>query len=142
MNVLPMMRGRDPQGSGRFGASRDGGTRTHNGIDLVSNPGEMHMLSPGDPVRSLNDGIVTKLGYPYSHDLSFRYVEVKDVRGYRCRYFYVQPTVDLDDRIHAGDMLGTLQELPYPGITQHFHFEVMAGKTYHDPIAYLCGDLR
>lgn len=127
--IIPPTRGRDAQGAGYFGASR--GTRKHNGVDFVSTPNE--------PVRAFLGGKVTKLGYPYSHDLSFRYVQV--TKGDKhCRYFYVSPTVEVGDEVEAGDMLGTCQELPYDGITQHYHFEVKQRGAYLDPIKYLCCD--
>lgn len=127
--IIPPTRGRDAQGAGYFGASR--GTRKHNGVDFVATPSE--------PVRAFEGGKVTKLGYPYSHDLSFRYVQV--TKGdHHCRYFYVEPTVEVGDEVSEGDMLGTCQELPYAGITQHYHFEVKHRGAYLDPIKYLCGD--
>lgn len=83
---------------------------------------------------------MTKLGYPYAHDLSFRYVQVTDANGKHCRYFYVSPTVEIGDEVVEGDMLGTCQELPYEGITQHYHFEIKHRGSYLDPIKYLSGD--
>lgn len=127
------MRGRDGQGAGYFGASRGG--RTHNGMDFVA--------VPGTPVTALSPGRVTKLGYPYADRPEFRYVEVTDRDGLRCRYFYVQPSVTVGQSVGIGDTLGTTQMLPYDGIEQHFHFEVMKGRgEYLDPIKYLCGDAK
>lgn len=130
INTIPQTRGRDAHGAGYFGASR--GSRTHNGVDFVCEPHE--------PVRCFKGGKVTKLGYPYSHDLSFRYVQVTDAQGKNCRYFYVSPTVELGDEVSAGDMLGTCQELPYEGIIQHYHFEIKYKGAYLDPIKFLSGD--
>lgn len=131
MRILPRMRGRDAQGCGYFGASRGG--RAHNGIDFAS--------CPGTPVAALSPGKVTKLGYPYADKLEFRYVEVTDPDGLRCRYFYVRPSVSVGQDVRVGDTLGTVQMLPYAGIEQHYHFEVMKGRgEYLDPIKYLCGD--
>ena len=121
------MRGNDAQGKGYFGAPR--GDRTHKGVDFVAKPGE--------PVRAFLEGTVTKLGYPYADKLEFRYVEARRANGDNCRYFYVSPTVQMGDEISAGEMLGTCQELPYPGITQHYHFEVIVRGEFADPIKYL-----
>jgi murein DD-endopeptidase MepM/ murein hydrolase activator NlpD len=125
--LIPAMRGSDAQGKGYFGASR--GDRTHKGVDFVAKPGE--------PVRAFMAGTVSKLGFPYADKPAFRYVEVKRINGDNLRYFYVSPTVAVGDQISAGEMLGTCQELPYPGITQHYHFEVIARGEYADPIKYL-----
>lgn len=134
---LPPMRCRDKQGAGYYGASR--GSRTHVGVDFV--------LNAGDDVCSFNEGTVTKLGYPYANHPEFRYVEVTDRNGYRCRYFYCDPAVFRGDVIHVGTVLGASQDLRalYSGITPHLHFEVMkmngGQKQFFDPIKYLAGDL-
>jgi len=110
-------RKRDNYGSGHFGANR--GERKHNGVDYVATAGNL-LLSP---VK----GIVTKIGYPYSDDLSYRYVQVKDNKGFKHRFFYVSPDVRLLDRIEVGDVLGTVQDIcaRYPdGMTPHVHYEI------------------
>ena len=105
----------DTQGCGHYGASR--GTRKHNGVDVLREPG----ITLYSPVA----GVVTKLGYTYSDDLSFRYVEVTSA-GYRFRFFYVYPAVELGDSIKAGALIGTTQDLTarYAGIGNHFHLEI------------------
>lgn len=125
--IIPAMRGSDSQGKGYFGAPR--GDRTHKGVDFVAQPGEA--------VRAFMAGVVSKIGFPYADKPEFRYVEVRRVNGDNLRYFYVSPTVALNDQISAGEMLGTCQELPYPGITQHYHFEVTVRGEFADPIRYL-----
>ena len=54
----------DSYGDGHFGASRDGGARDHEGIDLVVVPGEV-VYSPMDAV------VVNRSVYPYSSDHSY-----------------------------------------------------------------------
>ena len=143
---LPIIRGRDRHGAGYYGASR--GKRKHNGIDCLSNANSVEIHAEGSIVRAMNFGMVTKLGYPYANDLSYRYVEVQDAKGYRCRYFYTDPTVEVGDSIEIGEMLGTVQvvkDSQGEPIVPHVHFEVVTGsrpKAYHDPVKYLCGDLR
>lgn len=127
--IIPAMRGRDAAGAGYYGASRDGGSRTHVGVDFVA--------APGDPVRAFMGGTVSKLGFPYADKPAFRYVEVRRPNADCLRYFYVNPTVVVGDLIKPEDMLGTCQELPYEGITQHYHFEVKVRGEYVDPIKYL-----
>lgn len=114
----------DDWGCGHYGAPR--GDRVHRGVDIVA--------APGDPVFCLNRGIVTKVGYPYSDDLSYRYVEVTDA-GVRWRYFYCEPIVNVGDEVDAYTQIGTAQALGdrYPGITPHMHLEVIGPDGHIDP---------
>lgn len=130
--IIPPIRGRDAQGCGLFGASRDGGARQHNGVDFVCAPGEL--------VLAFKTGTVTKLGYPYADKPEFRYVELHcPADGTRHRYFYVAPSVKVGDKVDAGAAIGKGQKLPYAGITQHYHFEVLRDGQHVDPLRYLAG---
>lgn len=114
------IRGCDAQGCGHFGASRDGGTRTHIGADYVGTPGES--------VRAVQGGRITRVGFPYGDDLSFRYVEISGGDGITSRQFYVSPAAGIARGafVAAGQSIGTLQALGgrYPGITEHSHTEI------------------
>jgi len=124
----------DKWGSGAYQSSRGG--RTHNGIDVA--------CYKGSGVLSVSDGFITKIGYPHdpSHPTKghLRYVQVTDDGGCNARYFYVQPLVAVGDKINQGDLLGVTQGLDkiYPGITDHYHFEVKrpSGR-FMDPALYL-----
>jgi len=53
------------------------------------------------------------------------------------RYFYVEPLLLVGDTVKRGDIIGYAQGLTdvYPGITSHFHFEIMKpgrGRSYRD----------
>lgn len=131
--ITPDTRGYDPQGAGHYGASR--GSRSHNGVDFVT--------CLNEEVKAFSGGEVTKIGYPYAPtDITkghFRYVEITGKYGLRCRYFYVSQHVSLGDILKAGDIIGTSQSLTkvYPGITQHFHFEVKTKRgKFIDPHCY------
>ena len=114
------VRGQDTQGAGWFHAPR--GNRLHNGVDLVCEAREsIHCFVPG---------VVTKIGYPYSPDVHptkghLRYIEIT-TDGNKFRYFYVKPKVVVGQIIGLNQNIGISQDLTkiYPGITQHFHFEV------------------
>lgn len=108
------VRGLDRHGSGAWGASRDGGRRTHKGVDYAFWPGST-LLSPVT-------GEVTKLGYAYGDDLRWRYVEITDGPR-RYRFFYAQPIIAVGATVFEGDRLGVVQDLRerYPGITPHVH---------------------
>ncbi len=130
--ILPK-RGTDDWGSGEFGASR--GSRLHNGRDYACYEFTV--------ICSLTDGIVTKLGYPYGDDLSYRYVEITDNEGFRHRYFYVSPSVEVGEQCRRGDMIGLSQNIskryndPKKGpMKNHMHYEIMNGSRYIDPEVY------
>ena len=129
MFIIPKKRVSDCHGSGHFGASR--GSRTHNGVDLCVDPETL--------VFSHIDGVVTKLGYPYSDDLSFRYVQVSDIDNRQHRFFYVEPMVNIGDSIEVGYCLGDSQKLGdrYENITEHVHYEVKLNGHYLDPNDFL-----
>lgn len=120
----------DAFGCGHFGASR--GKRVHNGVDLEALPGTL--------VTIRHAGTVTKLGYCYGDDLSYRYVQVETPHGYRFRYFYVDPRVSVGDTVQAGDVIGAAQAIAdrYPEITPHIHFEIIDPAGQHvDPMPAL-----
>jgi len=126
---LPL-RGCDAYGSGSYDAPR--GLHRHHGIDYACVPGS-EILSPVN-------GKVSKLGWPYS-GADFRYVEVAySDKGYRARFFYIEPLVNVGDHINKGDPLGISQDLSTRyvrtsngGIRNHTHVEVM-----HGPLTVRC----
>ena len=115
----------DRWGSGHFGAPR--GNHTHNGID--------YQCPAGRSVLSPCDGEVTKLGYPYGDDLSFRYIQITDSKGFDHRIFYVSPGQEMGAKIKEGQVIGISQDLTkrYPEITEHLHYEVRKNGEYIDP---------
>lgn len=114
------LRKADKWGQGHFGAPR--GNRTHNGVDVCT---EAH-----EEVCSHTYGLVTKIGYPYNPKDPkkgfLRYVEVT-LDGNRFRYFYIAPALKVGEIVTPGMVLGHAQDLDaiYPGITQHYHFEII-----------------
>lgn len=114
---LPI-RGYDRWGSGEYLASR--GDRQHEGLDLA--------CYPGTGVFPVRPGRVTKLGYSYADDLSYRFVEVIDSKGNSARYHYVEPAEGLkvDDMVGLYDCIGEVQDIRqrYEDITCHYHLEV------------------
>lgn len=117
-------RGVDKWGSGDFLASRDGGQRKHKGVDFASPPGSM--------LQSPIDGDVTKIGFLYSDDPSYKYVQVTDHQGREHRFAYVLPNCNVGFNVREGDPLGMVQQISkrYPGIKDHVHWSVLkAGGT-------------
>jgi murein DD-endopeptidase MepM/ murein hydrolase activator NlpD len=133
MLIQSTLRKADDYGEGHFGASR--GSRTHKGVDYA--------VEAGATVCSTVFGIVSKLGYPYSDDLSYRYIDIEDQQGFHHRYFYVKPDCKVGDKIRIGDAIGTCQDSAPrynkngKTITNHVHYEVLkykdGKKDYQDP---------
>ena len=123
-------RGCDPMGCGHYGAPR--GEGLHRGVDLVAGPQWL--------IHSHVAGKVTKLGYPYAKDLSFRYVEVTDSDKYKHRFMYVAPMCNVGDSVLVGDIIGSCQDIAGKwggGMKNHIHYEVKKGSEYYDPEKWL-----
>lgn len=95
-------RGADPTGHGDYGKSR--GSRKHKGFDIVSIPGE--------DVYTPISGFISKIGYCYSFELSFRYIEITNDE-YRWRLMYTLPKKGLfvGQRVVEGDVVSTAQDI-------------------------------
>lgn len=115
----------DSYGEGHFGASRGG--RKHRGVD--------YSCLPNSKVLSPCSGIVSKIGYPYSDDLSFRYIEIASNSNHKLRVFYVSPSVEVGDIVDESTVLGLSQKLGvrYPGIGEHVHLEIRGKGKIIDP---------
>jgi murein DD-endopeptidase MepM/ murein hydrolase activator NlpD len=120
INVILNKRAPDAFGSGEYGASR--GSRTHVGVDYA--------CSAGASIASPVDGEVTKLGYPYGDDLSYRYVEVTAANGAKHRVFYCEPSVSVSDLVSVGDKIGEAQDIAKryntadKQMNNHVHYEI------------------
>ena len=114
-------RGSDPFGNGTFGASRDGGTRSHNGVDVVATPGQA-ILSP-------ISGKVVRIAYPYATDHSYTGLVIEN-GSYTVKIFYITPTIAIGSKVSAGQKIAVAQNLAakYPGIINHVHIEVYDSK--------------
>lgn len=121
------VREHDDFGFGHFGASRDGGSRHHEGVDYVGKAGQ----DIGAPIA----GQVTRMGYAYGTDSSLKYVEItNEALNYKARVFYVSASVAIGDHVDLGEKIGVLKTLQdkYPGITDHVHLELSeAGERFN-----------
>lgn len=111
----------DLKGRGCFACPRDGGQRLHNGVDLLA--------EPKDEVSAPIPGTITKIGYPYGDDLSYRYVEITEVSGVRTRLFYVVPVegVHVGALVKKGQVIGYMQDVTQrhgSTMKNHLHWEV------------------
>jgi hypothetical protein len=109
----------DAWGGGKFGDSRLG--RMHKGID--------YLAAPGECVRCPVNGVVRRIGYPYSDTQEYRLIEI-DTGGAWVRVFYVEPDVHTQDYVVIGDLLGYAQDIakrynqPLREMKNHVHLEV------------------
>lgn len=113
-------RDHDHFGSGAFGARRDGGSRSHEGVDYIA--------VADQAVKAPISGFETKIGFAYAGDDSLRFVEITNPAiGFVARTFYVDPSVKVGDVLRLGDVIGKASSLQphYPGITDHVHLELM-----------------
>lgn len=121
-----ILRGNDPTGHGYYGAKR--GNRKHKGLDVVAEPNE--------EVYSLIDGVVTKIGYPYKGNFTFRYIDVTN-DTYRARIMYIFPkNISLGDRIFKGQVIGEAQNISAhwnPRMLNHIHIEIYKNGLLTDP---------
>ena len=133
------VRQQDCQGARWFEAPR--GKRLHAGIDIARIDDET--VIAGNTVHALAPGRVTKIGWPYAsrhkHLKHFRYVEITICNGMRWRYFYVAASVAVGDDVERGGAIGAVQGLVgvYPGIIEHYHFEIMPPGKGYKPRKYI-----
>ena len=114
-------RGHDAYGEGEFGASRDGGSRRHEGVDFRADAGQA--------VEAPISGYVTRIGYAYPGDQTLKFIEITNpALRYAARIFYVNPDVAVGDAVAVGQPIGRAHSLQrkYPGgMTNHVHLELM-----------------
>jgi murein DD-endopeptidase MepM/ murein hydrolase activator NlpD len=110
----------DAYGSGAFGASRDGGSRHHEGVD--------YQAQAGQDIAAPISGFVTKIGYAYDNHPDLRFVEITNpATGYAARVFYINPQVTVGQTVRLGETIGaahTLQDVYPGGMTDHVHLEI------------------
>lgn len=116
------VRGTDAYGAGYHGASR--GTRTHDGTDYISNPGQQ--------VNAPLSGIVTKISKPYSSGVDASVlsgVEIVASDGTTCWVWYIQPSANIVGTVvKAGtSVIGKARILKNRyrnGIVDHVHVRI------------------
>ena len=109
----------DKFGSGQFGVSRDHGSRTHQGLDIITTPRET-IFSP-------IQGMIIREAFPYKQDPSLRGIIINgtgDWSDYEVKIFYAEGL--FSGQVWPDQHIGFAQDLApkYPGITNHVHVEV------------------
>ncbi len=103
-----------------FEDPRGGGTRSHEGQDL--------MAPEGTPIVSPVKGTVVKYGTAASPG---KYVYVKGADGHTYAFMHLDEIAKLrrNQKVNVGDLLGTVGETGNAkGTTPHLHFEIRKGK--------------
>jgi len=140
-------RGVDSWGSGVFGASRDGGSRQHLGLDFTS--------VTGDAVVAPFPGKVSHVGVAYPGSIlgSIHIQGSGEFAAWRAKLLYVRPDAGLMGRVvEAGDVIGDAQDVatywatqePHRAgaMTNHVHLEIIVTEPRNvDPAHYLPHDL-
>jgi murein DD-endopeptidase MepM/ murein hydrolase activator NlpD len=129
-SILPSMKIRvDASGNGNFGSSRGGGTRKHNGVDLL--------VTKGQQVFAPFSGTITKQAYPYADDRKYTGVHLTRKDGVKLKVFYMLPKTGIIGKsVNAGDVIGTAQAISEkygPPMKDHIHIEVWRGATLENP---------
>lgn len=134
----------DDFGSGAFeaprGTNEKGKKMLHKGVDIL--------CAPLTIINAPIGGKVTKHGYCYKDDLSYRYVQIKDKKGASHRLFYVLPGIKVGQVVKKNQPIGIAQNIAIryydPKKSQkkpkimlnHIHYEVLVKRKPVDPIDY------
>ena len=113
-----------------FGDPRDGGSRSHEGLDI--------MAPRGAAIASPTEAVVTRTGEGSSSGI---YVQTANPGGEIFNYYHLD---DIADGIKAGTVLEVGDVLGYVGNTgnasggaPHLHFEIREGRKATDPLPRL-----
>ncbi|XP_057290882.1 myeloid protein 1-like [Hydractinia symbiolongicarpus] len=131
-NPLNKIRGCDRQGCGHYGASRYGGRR-HDGIDVECEPGSF--------VYAPFSGTIVRQSRPYktggSHNNGLVIRGSGSWKGFKAKMWCFAPT-KTSGWMTARQNLGSSVRLPYYGITQHLHLQLLKNGRSVDPTSYVC----
>jgi TP901 family phage tail tape measure protein len=124
--IYPIQGGEFVGGGGSFGAHRSYGG--HTGEDITG--------SPGTPVYAVMDGMVKSIKTLDSAAKSFN-LAINAADGTIQRYKHITPTVAPEQRIKAGQQIGTVAQKDALSTGPHLHYEVQKGDDFVDPKGYL-----
>lgn len=120
----------DAAGNGNYGRSRTG--HKHMGVDLIAKPGESIFAPEG--------GKVVKIGLAYSGDSRYNSYHIALDSGLRLKLLYVKPHFKLNDRVQAGQVIATSQDIAGKygaSMINHVHVEIISNGFTIDPTKFL-----
>ncbi len=115
-----------------FGDDRDGGSRQHEGLDI--------MAPEGAPIISPTEAVVTSTG---NGSGSGKYVSTANPGGERFVYMHLSEiSVKAGDELDAGDLIGLVGDTGNAkGGPAHLHFEIRDGRKATDPYPRITEEL-
>lgn len=115
-----------------FGDDRDGGSRQHEGLDI--------MAPEGAPIVSPTEAVVTSTG---SGSGSGKYVSTANPGGERFVYMHLSEiSVRAGDELDKGDLIGLVGDTGNAkGGPAHLHFEIRDGRRATDPFPRITREL-
>lgn len=126
---------RDPRGGqGQFGASRGGGSRTHQGLDIAGENGATPIYAAADGVVTFSGARSDKKGRSYG-----TYIEIDHGKGVKTRYAHNSANfVSKGQQVVKGQWIGLVGDTGNAkGLPPHVHFEVWQNGTRIDPAKWL-----
>jgi peptidoglycan LD-endopeptidase LytH len=126
---FPVLRGQPASIQSFFGADRDGGRRSHHGVDIFA--------QRGTPVTAAADGFVTAVG---TNALGGNVVWIARI-GHGERHYYAhldQQLVSIGRWVRRGDVIGTVGNTGNARTTApHLHFGIYGNGGPVDPLPYI-----
>jgi murein DD-endopeptidase MepM/ murein hydrolase activator NlpD len=108
-----------------FGASRDGGSRSHQGLDMTHHQGALDAAV----VAYKTGKVVAAVSNGYNG-----YVEIDHGGGLRTLYYHTSPMVAVGEEVYGGQQIAKL----YPsGQNTHLHFGISNNGSYTDPLPHV-----
>jgi hypothetical protein len=150
LEIVSPLEGAPRLGTSGPGADRDGGERSHRGLDIDATVGE--------PVRAVADGLVQFAGADMPGKLAARgllprqlrrwrgrnmgpggfFVRVMHADGIRSGYFHLNSySVVAGQTVRAGDVIGAVGRTGVKVSGSHLHFEVHEDGVLADPVSFL-----
>jgi hypothetical protein len=124
----------DSIGLGHFGASRDGGLRSHDGIDIL--------VYKSQPIYAPFNGTLTRRYYPYANDKKYFGMEViSEVGEFKMKIMYCVPLADkIGIYVKKGELIGYAQAISEkysPLMRDHLHVELYQAGDLIDPTIHI-----
>jgi hypothetical protein len=116
-----------------FGDSRGGGTREHEGLDIIA--------PKGAPIISPTEAVVVRIGDGAS---SGKYVRTANPGGETFVYMHLSEFADIEtgDVLEKGDLIGLVGNTGNAsGGSAHLHFEIRKGRRAYDPYPRITEEL-